>query len=270
VKGAYDGGRPPKPPGPAGDDGGRPPKPPGPAGVLLALALAGCNQDPGADNGKGIDEPAPCPECVSGAAYPATTGVVAQGTIIPDFSFQGFVDAEVQGKTLQTIALASFYNPHAGDPSYQPSDPSEDDRLFPPGSPYGAGTKKPTALLVDVASVWCGPCNQEAKSVLNGLYAKYKPCGGEFLFQLAEGAAPGAPVTSSLLQAWTSTYHVAYPATFDPGRQLFPLYNSDSFPDSAIVDTHTMQIVDVISGVPDATFWSTFETHLDQACLAGG
>jgi hypothetical protein len=124
-------------------------------------------------------------------------------------------------------------------------------------------------LLVDIASVWCGPCNEEAKDTLNGLYAKYKPCGGEFLFQLAEGAAPGAPATQQLLETWVTTYHVAYPAIWDPTKQLFPLYNSDSFPDSAIVDTRTMQIVDVVSGVADATFWSTFESYLDAACLAG-
>ncbi len=194
--------------------------------------------------------------------------MVSQGSVIPDFSFQGFVDAQAQGKTTQAIALYDFYNPHAGDASYQPVDPSDDDRLFPAGSPYGAGTPKPTALLLDIASVWCGPCNEEAKSVLNGLYARYKPCGGEFLFQLAEGAAPGAPVTEQLLQSWLSVYHVAYPAVWDPAKQLFPLYNADSFPDSAIVDTRTMEIVDVVSGVADATFWTTYEGLLDPQCLA--
>jgi hypothetical protein len=234
----------------------------GPLALVIAASLAGCNQDPGADNGKGIDEPAPCPECA------AVSGIVQQGYAIPNFSFQGFVDSQVQHQTLDTITLYDFYNPHAGDASYQPADPTQDDRLFPPGSPYGAGTKKPRALLLDIASVWCGPCNQEAKSVLNGLYAKYKPCGGEFLFQLAEGAAPGTPVTVPLLEAWVSMYHVSYPSTLDPAKQLLPLYNSDSFPDSAIVDTRTMEIVDVISGLADATFWTTFEGLLDPQCLS--
>jgi hypothetical protein len=229
---------------------------------VLMTGGAACNQDAGADNGEGIDEPAPCAACAAGS------GMVSQGSIIPDFSFQGFINGQAQRKTTQIIALYDFYNPHAGDASYQPADPADDDRLFPPGSPYGAGTKKPTALLLDVASVWCGPCNEEAKSVLNGLYARYKPCGGEFLFQLAEGAAPGAPVTEPLLQAWIAGYHLAYPAVWDPAKQLFPLYNADSFPDSAIVDTRTMEIVDVISGVADATFWKKYEALLDASCLA--
>ena len=100
--------------------------------------------------------------------------------------------------------------------------------------------------------------------MLNGLYAKYKPCGGQFLFQLAEGAAPGAPVTQALLHTWVTMYDVTYPATIDPSRQLYPLYSADSFPDSAIVDTRTMKIVEVISGVPDAAFWSTYESLLDK------
>jgi hypothetical protein len=239
---------------------------------LVALLLAsGCNADPGAGNGEGIDEPAPCPACVPPptAAYPPGPYDVTQGATIPSFSFQGLVDAQKEDATLQPIALSDFYNPHAHDASYQPASAADDDRLFPPGSPYGGGTPKPTALLIDVASVWCGPCNEEAKSVLNGLYAKYKPCGGEFLFQLAEGGAPGVPATQQLLEAWVSTYHVAYPAMIDPKQQLSELYSADSFPDSAIVDTQTMKIFDVISGVPDETFWTTFESALDAACLSG-
>jgi hypothetical protein len=226
-------------------------------GFVVAAGAAGCNQDPGADNGKGLFEPAPLPSTMTttGPAYPAGPYGVTQGSVINDFSFSGFANAQVQSTTLDTISLSDFYNPNG-------------DGVFPPGSPYGGG-KKPTALLIDIASVWCGPCNEEAKSVLNGLYAKYQPCGGEFLFQLAEGTAPGTPVDQNLLHIWVTNYHVAYPATFDTTRQLFPLYSSDSFPDGAIVDTRTMKIVDVISGVPDTPFWSTYESLLDAKCLAG-
>jgi len=235
--------------------------------VLAASFAVGCNGDPSADNGKGIDQPADCPECA------AASGTVGQGAILPDFSFQGFVDGNLQHTTLSTIGLWDFYNPHAGDPTYQPADPKDDDRLFPVGSPYNPDpttqTPKPTALLIDIASVWCGPCNEEARNTLNGLYAKYKPCGGEFVFQLAEGSAPGVAVTEQTLQAWVSMYHVTYPATWDPAKQLFPLYSADSFPDSAIVDTRSMLVVDVISGVPDTTFWSKYESLLDPTCLAG-
>jgi hypothetical protein len=238
--------------------------------VLFAgLAAAACNQDPSADNGNAQYAPAPCSDCPAPTAgYPPGPYGLTVGATIADDSFQGFIDSQVQASTLDTVSLGDFYNPHAGDPTYQPASPEVDDRLYPPGSPYGAGNKKPTALLIDIASVWCGPCNEEAKSLLNGLYARYQPCGGQFLFQLAEGAAPGAPVTQTLLHAWVAMYKVTYPATFDPSRQLYPIYSADSFPDGAIVDTRTMKVVDVISGVPDQTFWSTYESLLDASCLA--
>jgi hypothetical protein len=209
----------------------------------FAALLVACNQDPGSDNGKGIGEPAPCPDCVlkATAPYPAGPYAASQGSIINDFAFQGFIDASKQSATLDTIKLQDFYNPHADDATYQPLDAAHDDRLFPPGSPYGAGTKKPTALLIDIASVWCGPCNEEAKSLLNGLYAKYKPCGGEFLFQLAEGSAPGTSVDQPMLKSWVSAYHVTYPATFDPGKQLFSLFSAGFFPDGAVVEPTSLR-----------------------------
>src|SRR5262249_17595278 len=78
---------------------------------------------------------------------------------------------------LWTIHLAAFYTPTGTD-------------VFPENPPYGAGQPKPKALLIDVASVWCGPCNDEAKFVLPGQYALYQPQGGEFLLQLADSQTP--------------------------------------------------------------------------------
>jgi hypothetical protein len=237
--------------------------------VLPALlALGGCNQDPGADNGQGDHEPAACPECPV-QDYPKSSTTLMRGTVIPNFRFAGFADGTAQSTTMQAISLGDFYNPHEGDPTYVPASVAADDRIFPPASPYGGGTPKPKALVLDIASVWCGPCNEEAKDLLNGLYAKYKPCGGEFLFQLAEGSAPGVVATVQNLTTWVKTYHVAYPSTLDAARQLQPLYGA-GFPDGVIIDTHTMLIVDVISGVPDATFWGTYESLLDAQCLASG
>jgi hypothetical protein len=237
--------------------------------VVAAGALAGCNQDPGADNGKGIDEPAPLPpSTASTPTYPPGPYALGQGATLADFKFQGFVDAQKQSATLEAIRFSDFYNPHGRDASYQPASPADDDRLYPTGSPYGAGTKKPRALFIDISAVWCGPCKEEAKSDLPGFYAKYKPCGGEFFFQLAEGAGLGSPVTQELLDAWTTVYKVSYPATFDPGHQLGELYAS-GFPTSAIVDTSTMQVVAFKTGLGDSSFWSLYESLLDPTCLAG-
>jgi hypothetical protein len=236
--------------------------------IVLALLFAGCNQDPAADNGKGLFEPAPCGPCAPPTSYPSPPYGFTVGATIGEATFQGFADAQIDDSTLQTLKISDFHNPHADDPSYLPAGPDFDDRLFPPGSPYGAGAKKPTVLLIDVGSGWCGPCNAEAKSLLNGLYAKYKPCGGEFLYQLAEGVMMGVPVDEHLLQGWSSTYEVGYPITFDNSHELQPFYGG-GFPAGVVIDTRTMKIVYAISGVPDDTFWHTFEQGLDAKCLAG-
>jgi hypothetical protein len=235
------------------------------AAAVLATASA-CN-DPANDANDPSLKPDPLP-AMAAKSYPDGPYDIAKGAVIPDLGFSGFANALASSSTLQTIKLGDFYNPHAGDASYQPASADEDDRLFPPGSPYGAGKKKPTALLIDIASVWCGPCNQEAKSVLPGLYAKYHPCGGEFFFQLAQGAMPGTPATAQNIQTWTKVYKVNYPATYDDGGQLRALYSAGNFPDAAVIDTRTMKMIEVIQGVPDDTFWASYEALLDPACLA--
>jgi hypothetical protein len=234
--------------------------------IAIAAAIAGCNEDPGAENGEGDHKPDPLPTPTDTApAYPPPPYDVSQGAVITDFEFEGFVNSVADNATLQAIHLSDFYNPHAGDASYQPDDPALDDRLYPPGSPYGAGKPKPTALFISIASVWCGPCNEEAKSLLPTLYAKYKPCGGQFLFQLAEGPMPGTTATEQNLRAWTKKYAVDYPATFDPSRSI---YSGNSFPVAVIVDTRTMKIVSFNVSVPDDSFWKTYESLLDPTCLA--
>lgn len=219
------------------------------------FSLLGCNEDPGAGNGKGDHIPAWLPPPPTSVAYPPGPYDVMSGATIRNFGFPGYPDAQAS-MTVQQIQLADFYNPTGTD-------------VYPAASPYGAGKKKPLGLFIDIASVWCGPCNLEAKTELPAKYARYHPCGGEFLFQLAEGAAPGTPATAQNLSAWTHAYKVDYPATFDKDQQLSALYGGGSFPDGVIIDTHDMHILEVVSGVPDDSVWKTFESTLDAACLSG-
>jgi len=236
-------------------------------GITLGACAAGCN-DPANDldpDGKYRPEPLAIP--TTSATYPDGPYDVAKGAVIPNYKFQGFPNAKADSSAMQTIALGDFYNPHADDDGYEPASPEVDDRLFPPDSPHGAGEKKPVALLIDLGSVWCGPCNEEAKTLLPVLHAKYAPCGGEILFQLVESASPGVAATEANLKSWTKVYKVDYPATIDPARQLSALYPTGSFPDAAAIDTRTMKITDSIQGVPTDAFWASYEALLDQSCL---
>ncbi len=219
------------------------------------MSALGCNED----GANGSDSPPPVnPPKAQTLTYPAGPYNVQPGDVVANFSFTGFTNPATGTTTLVKIQLADFYNPHAGDAGYTPADPSADDRLYPAGSPYGAGTPKPRALAVNIGAIWCGPCNFEAKSELPARYAKYKPLGGEFLFQLADGATQGKSATEKDLVNWTKKYAVDYPATIDADKQLTAFFDPNAYPANMIIDLRTMRIVAVVAGVPDEAYWGKF------------
>lgn len=227
--------------------------------AVLSLGLAGC--------GKG-DTPAPAfnpngqPKN-NDVQYPDGPYGVTKGAIIENFQFVGFQNSQVKNDETQPIALSDFYNPTG-------------DGTFPADSLYGANQAKPRVLLIDVASTWCGPCNQEAGNVLPGQYKKYQPLGAEFMLQLADGPNQGVPATTLDLTKWTKKYKVNYPATIDPAYKLGALFPADAYPANMIIDTRTMTICEIIAGAPDPTdptvgipFWKKLENVASDpdACL---
>jgi hypothetical protein len=224
--------------------------------VLVALAsslFVGCA--PAEPTGPDPIPAPPFPEGTGQAAHeeiayaPGPFGVKV-GSVIENYHYKGFANAMVQNDVFDDVQLADFYNPTGTD-------------VYAEGSPYGAGNPKPKALLIDVASVWCGPCNYEADSVLPGEYAQYKPLGGEFLLQLADGPTPGISAKETHLRNWTNKYDVDYPSSIDPEYRLMDLAVQDAFPQNFLIDTTTMEIVDIIAGVPDATFFAQFDALLE-------
>ena len=228
-------------------------------GAALSMSALGCNED--GTNGSDSPPPATTPVVMT-LTYPAGPYNVQPGDVIANFAFTGFPNPKTGSATLTPIALADFYNPHADDASYMPADPSVDDRLFPKDSPYGAGTKKPRALAINIGAIWCGPCNYEAKTELPLRYTKYKPIGGEFLFQLADGATQGTAATQKDLTNWTKKYKVDYPSTIDADKQLAALFDANAYPANMIIDLRTMRIVAVVAGVPDEAYWAKFEATI--------
>jgi hypothetical protein len=216
--------------------------------VVVAAMVSGCSSPAPA--------PAPAPQFTdtTGQAptvtsYPAGPYGVSVGSVVPDFEFLGYANALADASTRAPIHLSDFYNPHATDKTYLPASPDQDDRLFPATSGYAlAGKAKPTVLLVDIASVWCVPCNNDAKSVLPGLHAKYSPCGGEFFLDLHDSNTPGTTATFSNLTNWTKTYKVNFPAVIDPAYKFDALMQVDAFPNNIVIDTTTMKIVEVFAG----------------------
>ncbi len=208
------------------------------------------------------------------AAYPAGPYGIAVGSVIENYDFVGYQNAMTDTSTMQLIQLADFFNPHGKDPTYVAPAGGQDDRYFPSSTGYeNAGKLKPTVLLIDIASVWCGPCNEEAGTILPAKHATYLPCGGEFLLQLADSATPGTPATPKNLLNWTEKYKVDFPGVIDPSYKLNNLYTVNAFPQNLVVDTTTMKIVEVIAGeaVPGLCGeYSICSTDSDCAVCSGG
>lgn len=266
------------------------------AWTALVLAAIGCSSTPtpattsfdagiGADASPGSDAAPPPPPFQDNTgqaanpqpAYPAAPYGVEVGSVIRNFAFLGYRDAALQKTKLESIQLSDFYNPHGKDATYAPPAGGPDDRYFPSGSGYeNAGKLKPTVLLLDVASVWCGPCNDETKNVFPAKHSLYAPCGGEFLVQLADGPTPGTLATALNLQGWTSKYAIDYPGAIDPGNQLEPLWAAEAYPENLVVDTTMMRIVASIGGeaVPGTCGTSASAgvcaTDSDCAACSGG
>lgn len=218
-------------------------------GAALAMGASGC---------AGEDESAPpFPEGQGqephvGAAYPAGPYGIEKGSIVENYKFIGFPDPSKDSATLREIQLADCYNP-TGDESW-------------PADSIYAGKKKPKALLIVVSAVWCGPCQYENAEILPGEYAEYGPRGAEFMLQLADGPTVGEPAETKHLVNWTKKYGTAWPAVLDPSSKLSALFEADAFPANLLIDTTTMEIVEVVAGVPEAgsSFFNSLEALLDK------
>lgn len=218
-------------------------------GAAVAVgAITGCSSEVHSD-----DKPPPAAEApiMVTDAYPAGPFGDIEGKIIKNYVFPGYVNPVADSSKLQEIKLEDFYNPTGSE-------------VYPEGSPYGAGNTRPKALLINVSAVWCGPCQVEADEVLPEEYAKLKPLGGQFLLQLADGPTPGVPAVEKHLAAWTKKYDVDYPSAIDPQYQVGALFDAAAFPGNMIIRTRTMEIVEILNGAPDESFWTKFEGVLAE------
>ncbi|NUP13025.1 MAG: TlpA family protein disulfide reductase [Polyangiaceae bacterium] len=161
-----------------------------------------------------------------------------KGSVITNFKFEGFPNPDEDKSESVDIQLADFYN-------------QSGDEVFPEGSPLGAGEPKPTVLLLNIGAVWCGPCQEEADTVLPGQYAKYSPKGVQFVFVLADGPNQGVPAGLNSLVSWTTKYETLWPATIDPSYTLGSLFKGAAFPVNIVIDTQTMKIVEAVAGLPE-------------------
>lgn len=75
-----------------------------------------------------------------------------------------------------------------------------------------------------------------------------------FIGTLFEDVASN-PAKSSDLVAWATTYQIDWPLVLDPSNKLSPFFDRSSSPMNMIINARTMEIRDVITGMPEESWW---------------
>ena len=238
------------------------------AALTLGFALAGCNGD---DETAEVIEPDPFPDGSGQGAfydapdYPDTPTGWSVGSIVPNFKFlalPNFADdslndaGERNGDIMYVISMADFYNPTGTE-------------VYPEGSPFGAGRPKPKAIMLDMSAAWCGPCKDEASTVLPGKFAQYHDQGGQFLTVLTEDPY-GDPAVVKTMFNWANAWafsgwdqEYAYVLGIDPTAKVSPLFEP-AYPSNGIIRTRDMKLIHAFSGVTPGSFWTIFEQVLND------
>lgn len=202
--------------------------------VVAALGLglaAGCNSLTGAD-GLQIDEaaggggaggatttPTPHVECT----YPTTGFSPMPGGVMPNHSWQGFVDDSTEPTE---VKLSDFYDCD--------------------------GYKGIHALLVDVSATWCGSCQVEAQTLTSKMNNKWSAMGIRVLTLMIEDAQNNPATIDTALQ-WKEQYHlVSTTVAADPDFFFVQLAQGGSvgLPFLIVIDPRTMQLVTTMQGYP--------------------
>lgn len=204
--------------------------------ALAALVLVAC----------GVNDPAP-PRGSAGTggtgagdadvdadvpAYPPGPYGVTKGSVIQDHTWEGWTAPTEVGfdeNALETISLRDYYDPD--------------------------GTKGYKAIVINAAARWCSICKIEQKDLRKNR-DEWGPKGAVFIEALFEDVA-GEPAKPSDLVAWGSTYQIDWILVLDPTNKLSAFFDPSSAPMNMIIDARTMEIRDIVTGLPEESWWST-------------
>lgn len=202
--------------------------------TLAFSMVAGCNSITGADGleiakgnagggGAGGGETTTTTPPVQ-CTYPTTGFSTQPGGVMPNHSWQGFVDD-----------------------SMEPAEVSMADYLDCDGS------KGIHALLIDVSATWCGACQVEAQTLTNKMKSKWSALGIKVLTLMIEDAQPGDAATIDTALDWKKQYNlVSTTVAADPQFFFQQLAQGGSvgLPFLITIDPRTMTLVTTQQGYP--------------------
>ena len=203
--------------------------------VIVALsALVACSSSdstptPAAGNtdqdkgltGTGVGSASSAPDTnPAGVAYPTSGIGTTKGTVIQNFKFLGYKDANINGG-LQPISLADFFDPTTND--YK-------------------------LVHIQAAGSWCSACKGETTALVP-IAAQLQAKKVLWLVSLAEGPTPGTPSTQTDLNNWINEFKSPFTHVLDPSnKNLGPFYDASALPWNANIDAKTMKILTTGTG----------------------
>lgn len=163
-------------------------------------------------------------------SYPPGPYGVKPGSIIADITWQGWRNPVAVGhdpEKFETISLSDYYD--------------------------AAGEKGYRAIVLNASARWCSICKLE-QSHLRAQRDKWQSKGVVFIGSLFEGTTAD-PAKASDLVAWSRTYQIDWVLVLDPNNQLGLFFDRAASPMNMVIDTRTMKIRDIVTGLPEDAWW---------------
>lgn len=174
-----------------------------------------------------------------GVSYPSTNlGIAARagntpGNVMKNFKFFGYrtqPGSPIALGDLQEVSLSDYFDPELRNKA-------------PGGSPY-------RVLHITVSSVWCTPCNEEAKETV-AKAAELADKGVTFLTAIADGPIQGKPAERIDFDGWVKKHKANFTHVLDPSLTNFgSFFDAAAVPFNADVDVRSMEILYAGTGAP--------------------
>jgi hypothetical protein len=213
--------------------------------AVAFLAVIGCSSsDSKPIGGQGEQGPGGTSQEVEknsyGAAYPTQNlGIIARsgnkaGNIMKNFKFRGYPtkpgDVIPIPNELKDVKLSDYYDPELRN-------------MNAAGEPY-------RVLHITVSSVWCTPCQEEAKEIVAKM-AELDAKGVLFMTAIADGPIQGRGAEPLDLDGWVRKHKANYTHVLDPSLKNFGgFFDAAAVPFNADIDLRSMEILYAGTGAP--------------------
>lgn len=193
---------------------------------MLLLVACG-NNDPAPPD---MSRPAAGDAAVEG--YPPGPYGVSNGSVIADIAWDGWKDpvaVDYDSAAFEEVFLSDFYDPD--------------------------GSKGFKAIVLNASARWCSICKIEQNHIREKTL-EWEPKGVVFIEALFEDTG-GNPAKPTDLVAWGKSYKIDWILVLDPTNKLSPFFDPSASPMNMVIDARTMVIRDIVTGLPEDSWWNT-------------